>query len=57
MQRGNCRVSIQDKYIRMEEMTLSVFYFNIGAYRGYQKCGFAEIGRVEGPNRRIGAFL
>ncbi len=36
--------------LELTAITLSVFDFNIGAYRCYQKCGFAEIERLERPN-------
>ncbi len=31
-------------------ITLSVFDFNVGAYRCYEKCGFVEIERVTRPS-------
>jgi len=36
--------------LKISEVALCVFDFNIGAYRCYQKCGFIETGRVERPN-------
>lgn len=36
--------------LAISEVTLCVFDFNTGAYRCYQRCGFAEEGRVVRPN-------
>ena len=36
--------------LALNAITLSVFDFNIGAHRCYEKCGFAEIERVTRPS-------
>ena len=36
--------------LALKAITLSVFDFNIGAHRCYEKCGFAEIERVTRPS-------
>jgi len=38
------------KELALEAITLSVFDFNVGALRCYEKCGFAEIERVTRPS-------
>lgn len=38
------------KELALEAITLSVFDFNVGAHRCYEKCGFAELGRVTRPS-------